>query len=64
MNYSSILERVRERPEFQRMLAYCRKHRREVSHVLVAEKLTTESRKARAGTKWYEKQVARILNRS
>jgi DNA invertase Pin-like site-specific DNA recombinase len=29
----------------------------------IAEKLTAEGRKARAGKKWYEKQVARVLSR-
>jgi hypothetical protein len=28
------------------------------------EKLTAEGRKARAGKKWYEKQVARVLSRA
>jgi DNA invertase Pin-like site-specific DNA recombinase len=42
------------------------KQLREVGHSLakIAEKLTIEGRKARAGKKWYEKQVARILSRA
>lgn len=34
-----------------------------VSLANIAMKLTAEGRKARAGTKWYEKQVARVLGR-
>jgi DNA invertase Pin-like site-specific DNA recombinase len=30
----------------------------------IAEQLTAEGRKARAGKKWYEKQVARVLSRA
>jgi DNA invertase Pin-like site-specific DNA recombinase len=30
----------------------------------IAQKLTAEGRKARVGTKWYEKQVARVLSRA
>jgi hypothetical protein len=30
----------------------------------IAETLTAEGRKARAGKKWYEKQVARVLDRA
>jgi hypothetical protein len=30
----------------------------------IAEKLTAEGRKARAGKKWYETQVARVLSRA
>ena len=41
------------------------KHLRDAGHSLakIAEKLTAEGRKARAGNKWYEKQVARVLGR-
>jgi DNA invertase Pin-like site-specific DNA recombinase len=41
------------------------KHLRDAGHSLakIAQKLTAEGRKARAGNKWYEKQVARVLSR-
>jgi DNA invertase Pin-like site-specific DNA recombinase len=64
VNHDGIPMRVPE-PTEQSTIA-CIKQLREAGHSLakIAEKLTAEGHKARAGTKWYEKQVARVLSRA